>query len=263
MNSTMTMTKTIVYTAILGDCDSLKPAPADVRSVCFVNEGAAHSDPKGWELVPVTQELISALGGNRRAAWRIRCEPHKVSQLGDYERVIWIDASFALLDLPRLLKDAGTAPIAALRHHERDSCYLEGARLVRIKQSDEAQMARQLIAYKQARFRPKHLSISCVIVRDHSEQVRAFNETWAAQIATYPADNTQVSLDYSAWKNGLTIKALAGTRHDNPYASHDHADHKRRRKPYGEWHSLGISGRWFGHDKEAVIPADQAKEFLS
>jgi hypothetical protein len=210
----------IVFTAILGDCDSLKPAPKGAdRCVCFTDNPTAHPDAKGWELVwyPVPKSP-------RREAWHLRCVPH--------QRVVWIDASFTLLDLPRLLRDAGVAPVAAIRHHRRSSPYAEGAELVKVGQATSESIARQLADYRRAGFDPKHLSISCVIVRDRSDAAQRFNETWAAQIAQYPGDNTQVSLDYSAWANGMTIKALSGTRHENPYSTHDAKDHKRRRRPY-------------------------------
>lgn len=215
----------IVFTTIFGGSDSLKPAPRGAdRCVCFTDRPARYPDARGWELVQ------HAAADPRREAWHMRCVPHEL--FPSYDRVVWIDASFTLTDLPRLLRDAGAASIAALRHHERDSCYREGRRLVRNRQADPVDIERQLGAYEAAGFAPRHLSISCVLVRDHSEAVRAFNETWAAQIREYPGDNTQVSLDYSAWVNGLTIHALKGTRHHNPYAQHDHFDHRRRRRPY-------------------------------
>lgn len=216
---------TIVFTAILGDCDSLKPAPTGAdRCVCFVTDPSAHADAKGWELV------AHPAHNPRREAWSLRCLPHGL--FPDYARVIWVDASFTLIDLPRLLKDTGDAPIAALRHHARSSAYQEAAQLAKIGQSAQSGIDRQTRDYRAQGFQSTHLSISCVIVRDRSAAVERFNQTWFDQILKYPCDNTQVSLDYSAWKHGLTIKALAGTRHENPYATHDHADHKRRRRPY-------------------------------
>lgn len=215
----------IVFTAILGDCDSLKPAPSDaVRCVCFVTDPAAHADSKGWELIAHPAE------NPRREAWRLRAVPHTLFDA--YDRVIWIDASFTLTDLPRLLKDAGGAPVSALRHHRRSTAYQEAAQLVKIGQSDEWIVNDQVAAYKRHGFKPKHLSISCIIVRDRSAKAIGFNEVWADQIRLYPGDNTQVSLDYAAWMNGFEVQALRGVRHRNPYAEHDHADHKRRRQPY-------------------------------
>jgi hypothetical protein len=218
------MPSVIVFTAILGGSDSLKPAPADAdRCVCFTD--GKHRDAKGWELVQTT-----AAGDPRRTAWHLRCVPHDLFK--GYSRVVWIDASFTLTNLPRLLHDTGKESISALRHHERNSCYREGRRLVRNRQATGEEIEAQLAAYEAEKFQPEHLSISCVIVRDRSEAVHRFNETWDQQIQTWPGDNTQVSLDYSAWKSGLTIHCLKGTRHQNPYARHDHLDHLKRRRPY-------------------------------
>ena len=219
------MTGVIVFTTIFGASDSLKPAPRGAdRCVCFTDRPSRYPDPRGWELV---QRSVT---DPRREAWHLRCVPHELFPA--YDRSVWVDASFTMIDLPRLLRDSGSAPIAALRHHERDTCYREGRRLVRNRQATPEDIERQLGDYERAGFAPRHLSISCVIVRDRSEAVRGFNETWDQQICTYPGDNTQVSLDYSAWVNGLTIHGLKGTRHHNPYAQHDHFDHRRRRRPY-------------------------------
>lgn len=217
---------TVVFTAILGASDSLKPAPKGAdRCVCFVDDPSAYPDPHGWELVQ-----HSYRGDARRAAWRLRCVPHWV--LGDHDRSIWIDASFTLTDLPKLLADTGGAPIAALRHHNRASCYDEGLTLYRVGQARFCDVEPQLLAYRRKGFKPTHLSISCIIVRQATQAVARFNETWASEIETWLGDNTQVSLDYSAWVNGLEIAALEGTRHKNPYSKHDHLDHKKRRRPY-------------------------------
>lgn len=217
----------VVFTAIIGDCDSLKPAPIGAdRCVGLVDDRARFPDPRGWELVEVPAPDVDP----RRFAWRLRCVPDLT--ISDYTRSVWIDASFTLTDLPRLLHDTGTAPIAALRHHKRSTCYAEGAELVRVGQARSTDVDAQLSAYRRAGFTPSHLSISCVLVRDHSPAVQQFNLAWLREIETHLGDNTQVSLDYAAWVSGLSIRALRGSRHHNPYSTHDHADHKKRRKPY-------------------------------
>lgn len=218
---------TIVFTTILGGSDSLKPAPplAD-RCVCFVDDVSAYPDAKGWEL----RQVDVGEQDPRRLAWEMRCVPHLL--FGQYDRAVWIDASFTLTNLPRLLKDAGTAPIAALRHHARMSAWEEAVTVVRVGQARRVDVRMQMDAYQREGFTSSHLSISCILVRDRSETAQHFNETWANEIALHLGDNTQLSLDYSAWVSGTEIRALRGTRHDNPYSVHDHADHKRRRKPY-------------------------------
>ncbi len=218
---------TVVYTAILGTSDSLKVAPKGAdRCVCFVDNPDDHTNPNGWELIGHTYS-----GDPRREAWRLRAVPDWPFGTS-YDRIVWIDASFTLTDLPRLLKDAEGAKVAALRHHARVSPFVEADTLVKVGSARREDAKRQVADYVKAGFKPSHLSISCIVVRDRSEQARRFNQTWDNQIAAYPGDNTQVSLDFSAWANGFEIKALKGTRHQNPYSTHDHLDHKKRRKPY-------------------------------
>jgi hypothetical protein len=217
----------VVYTAILGTSDSLKIAPKGAdRCVCFVDNPDDYSNHNGWELIPHEYD-----GDPRREAWRLRCRPDWPFA-SSYDRIVWIDASFTLTNLPLLLKDSEGAKVAALRHHARRSPIDEAAKLVEVGSARAEDAKRQVADYAKANYRPTHLSISCIVVRDRSEQARRFNETWEQQISEYPGDNTQVSLDFSAWANGFEIKSLRGTRHDNPYATHDHLDHKKRRKPY-------------------------------
>lgn len=218
--------KTIVYTAILGGSDSLKPAPVGAhRCVCFVDEPAIYPDAMGWELV-----RTAIVGDPRRQAWGLRAKPHNL--FFDYDRVVWIDASFTLTNLPRLLNDAGPAPIAALRHHARATCYQEADQIAKVGQARRSDLQQQMEAYRREGFKPSHLSISCIVVRDRSQTAERFSDTWAKETDTWLGDNTQLSLDYSAWKHGTEIRALQGIRHDNPYSSHDHLDHKQRRRPY-------------------------------
>ena len=217
---------TVVYTAILVTCDSLKLAPngAD-RCVCFVDNPDDYTSPNGWELVGHEYS-----GDPRREAWWLRCVAHEL--FPEATRTVWIDASFTLTELPLLLRHAEGAKVAALRHHARRSFVDEAAKLVEVGSARAMDAKRQVTDYAKAGFVPSHLSISCIVVRDASEQARRFNATWHDQIVSYPCDNTQVSLDFSAWANGFHIQALKGTRHQNPYATHDHLDHKKRRKPY-------------------------------
>lgn len=217
----------IVYTTILGGSDSLKPAPrfAD-RAVCFVDDlEMCKGDSKGWTL-----HVVPKVPDPRREAWRLRCIPHQLFDA--YDTVVWIDASFTLTDLPLLLRHSRGHELSGLKHHLRSSCYEEGHEIIAIGQGDAKAVRRQLDSYRREGFRQKALTISCVLVRQHTPQVSAFNELWLREIQAHSGDNTQLSLDYCAWKAGLTVHRLKGMRKNNPYAAHDHRDHKRRRKPY-------------------------------
>lgn len=226
--------KVIVFTAIVGRCDSLKPAPSGAdRAVLFTDrlEMVHQNDDEslGWQIA-----YVSA-ANPRRHAWELRCRPHNylaAFNLDEGDRSIWIDASYTLTDLPKLIKDASGSDIAALPHQKRKNCYEEGAEIIRIGQAGAADVQRQLDGYRREGFAPESLSVSCIIVRTNAPRVIDFNERWSAEIQKHPGDNTQISLEYCAWKAGLSIKRLTGTRHTNPYAQHDHADHKRQRQPY-------------------------------
>ncbi len=220
----------IVYTAILGGSDSLKPAPKGAdRCVCFVDyDDAMMADWEGqlgWEFA------IAKWSNPRRTAWKLRCVPHAVLS-GAYDTVVWVDASFTVTDLPRLLRDSAGHNLSGLRHHKRHSCYEEGEEVVKNGQSALFDVWSQMSGYEHAGFKPSYLSISCILVRQNNPRVTAFNELWDREIRKHPGDNTQLSLDYCAWKTGIGVHHLQGVRKDNPYAVHDHADHKRRRKPY-------------------------------
>ncbi len=193
--------------------------------MCFVDHLTNFGDSLGWEL-----ERLPPTDSPRRDAWHLRCVPHRLFPKAD--TTIWIDASFTLTNLPKLLKDSAGHEMSALRHHARTTVTAEGAAVVKAGQATEAEVATQMNAYRAEGFGMIPLSVSCILVRQNTPKVAAFNELWDAEIKKYPGDNTQLSLDYAAWKTGLFWHALKGGRLDNPYAVHDHADHKKRRKPY-------------------------------
>ena len=227
----------VVYTAILGGCDSLKPAPKGAdRCVCYTDNAyllhcvPGSGDCLGWEFIEVSEGGGYPQGSSRRAAWYLRCVPHDLFPVHDVS--VWIDASFTLTNLPKLLKDSAGHELSALRHHGRTTIDQEAAAIVKAGQATEAEVSAQVNAYRREGFGMTPLSVSCILVRQNTPKVKAFNELWDAEIQKYPGDNTQLSLDYCAWKTGLFWHALEGGRLANPYAVHDRADHKRRRKPY-------------------------------
>lgn len=217
----------VVYTTIFGGSDSLKAAPSGAsRCVCFVDDpGIYMGQTRGWELVQ------HQAANPRREAWHLRCIPHEL--FPDARKTVWVDASFTLTDLPKLLLDSSGHPLSGLLHHARRSCFEEGYEIVRVGQASEADVAPQLAGYlATAGFVPSTLTISCILVRENTPAVTAFNELWDAEIQQHLGDNTQLSLDYAAWKTGIGVHHLHGVRKNNPYAVHDHSDHKRRRQPY-------------------------------
>ena len=216
-----------VYTAILANSDHLKLAPVgEGRScVCFWDSSLPRPrDARGWDLVPV------AVGPHpRHTAWELRCRSDLLFPESD--QTLWIDGSFHVLDLVRLLDDAGDAEAVSMRHPERTTCYEEGAELVKIGQAPADSIERQLAKYRADGFMPTAISTPGILLRRHTERVAAFNGLWQDQIRRY-VENSQVSIDYCAWKVGLSIRYLDGVYTENPYVRYDSVDHQKRRKPY-------------------------------
>lgn len=217
---------TVVFTTIFGASDSLKKAPSGAsRCVCFVDDpGIYAGETRGWELVQ------HPAANPRREAWHLRCIPHVL--FPEARKSVWIDASFTLTDLDKLLLDSAGHPLSGLKHQARKNCYEEGREIIRIGQWDAVPVEKQLDQYRREGYHEDRLTIACILVREHTPSVARFNDLWDAEIQAHPGDNTQLSLDYCAWKTGIGVHHLTGVRKDNPYATHDHRDHKNRRVPY-------------------------------
>lgn len=219
----------VLYTAILGGSDRLKPAPsvgAD-RCICFTDDTRLVQNAQGWEirLQPVGE------GDNpRRLAWQLRCRSHVWFPGADL--VVWLDASMFIRDFPRLVGDAGDADLVGMRHPERTSCVDEAEVLVADEKATLEGVTRQVDAYLADGYVPLSLTTAGILLRRHTPRVCAFNRRWASELARYPDDNTQLSLDYCAWKEGVPMTYVAGTYIDNPYLLYDHEEHARRRRPY-------------------------------
>ncbi len=216
----------VVYTTIFGASDSLKAAPSGAsRCVCFVDDPSLYAgQTRAWELVRHQAE------NPRREAWHLRSIPHLL--FPDARKTVWVDASFTLTNLPKLLLDSSGHDLSALRHHARHSCYEEGREIIRVGQASKIEVERQLSRYWREGFSPSELTISCILVRSFTRAVAQFNTIWDEEVFLHHGDNTQLSIDYAAWKAGIGVHHLRGVRKNNPYAIHDHSDHKRRRQSY-------------------------------
>ncbi len=214
----------ILFTAILGGSDTLKPAPLGAdECVCFTDDFSIPHP--GWLLLPA-----HGTGAPRPRAWQLRCRPHVLFPEADV--TVWVDASMLVTNLRGLLADAGQADLAAMHHPERRSYLEEAEELVTVGKATRAGIDRQLAAYQDTGFKPQALTSANVLVRRHTPRVRAFNEAWAQELLTFPDDNAQLSLDYCAWLTGTPIHYVKGSYVANPYSVFDIADHHARWKPY-------------------------------
>jgi hypothetical protein len=216
----------VLYTAVLGGCDSIKHAPHGPDAcVCFTDEMSVSDGQfyRGWQILHV-----AAAGRARREARILKMTPHE--QFPEYDASVWVDGSIQINDWPKLMRDAKDASIACFSHPDRSDCYSEGDAVVRLKIAHRAKVLAALELYRRDGFAPSTLSTTGLFYRKHTPAVERFNHMWREHLNAY-GTNDQVHVDYCAWKCGVPVTYLMGHYRDNPYAKYDQHDHHIRRKP--------------------------------
>jgi hypothetical protein len=212
----------VLYTAIFGQSDALKPAPAGPdRCVCVTDDPTLTG--LGWEI-----DRRPASTFPRWDARAVKLTPHRL--FPDATIVVWADGSMQIRDWPRLLADLGDAEVAALPHPDRTSIYDEGETVIRLRIGDRGAVSRALASFRRDGFETARLSTTGLLVRRMTTRVREMNVFWLAHLTEYGI-NDQVHFDYCAWKAGVSRAWLAGHYRANPYMTYDRADHHRRRQP--------------------------------
>lgn len=211
----------VVYTAIFGGSDSLKPAPPADRCVCYTDDTKLAG--AGWEIVRRPPEKSA-----RRAARVLKMSASEM--FPNAEASVWVDGSIEICDWAYLMADTDKADIACFTHPDRSNCYDEGRKVVQLRIAHASKVHLALEIYRRDGFSPTALSTTGLFFRKHTPAVAAFNALWRAHLDRF-GTNDQVHVDYCAWKCGVPITYLAGHYRDNPYARYDKADHHRRRRP--------------------------------
>jgi hypothetical protein len=183
----------VVYAAIFGGYDELKPARyRDVPHVCFTDEvqGA-----EGWDEIVVDTPFIdhkynSAMYFALAHQW-----------FPDVEYSIYHGGHNRLTAHPDELIDIlGVADVATFKHPCRD-CVYEEAKAVRLLGKANPRKIREQVASYRRRGYPEHngLVATALVVRRHAEWTQMFNERlWSLMCRYTPRD--QLTFDYVLWE---------------------------------------------------------------
>lgn len=212
----------IVATALIGETESLPAAPRYPGG-----EFVAYSDRPcdGWRVV------VPPEGYARQAARRA-----KMAVLDDFPGAqwsIWLDASFDLLVDPVELVAAAIATgcdVAAFRHPDRSRICDEAREVIRLGLAPKDCVERQIEAYRLAGFDTeagpqRALTTTGLLVRRHTPAVRYFTARWREEIELHTLRD-QLSVDYAAWRAGMTIGYLPGHYRDNRFARYQRVRHR-------------------------------------
>lgn len=206
----------IVYTTVFGRTDPLHEPKVrgSARFVCFTDQPIESAN---WEMVRLPKQDAPT-----RASRLTKALSH--IQFPEVEWTLWMDANFTLLVDPESLKQHGE--FVNFVHPARTRITDEAEAIIRLRKAKEDATRRQLAAYHAEGFDTDAnpmtvLSCDGVILRRHTEAVKAVNEAWAQELRTHTLRD-QMSLDYVCWKQGLSLSRWPGSHKDNPYFHHTH-----------------------------------------
>jgi hypothetical protein len=213
--------RAIIYTAIAGGYDNLKPPmnagePEQDRSlrIAFVDNPVicAGVDCPGWQI----QQMSSISTDPLMQSKRYKVLAHEVLPPGT-EFSLWVDGSMEFSsrlhpgELARLY--LADADLALFKHPIRDCLYDEAHRCDVGKMDDSAVIARQMNRYRAEGYpRNNGLAECCVILRRHTPAVARLNEMWWKEIAE-GSRRDQLSFGYVCWKLGMKYALFPGTRY--------------------------------------------------
>ena len=228
----------IIYTAIAGGYDSLKPPWGDVAvspaRIAFVDNPGLYTGTgcPGWQIEPMggppcTDPLMQAK--------RCKVLAHEVLPPGT-EFSLWVDGSMefsAGLHPGKLAQEyLQDADLALFRHPSRDCLYDEAHKCNVGRMDDPSVMARQMNKYRAEGYpRNNGLAECSVILRRHTPAVASLNELWWKEIIN-GSRRDQLSFGYACWKLGIKYNLLPGTRHTcMEFKVHHHLKPRRSRQP--------------------------------
>lgn len=201
----------VVYTVIIGGFDILKPplvVDPNTRYVCITDEPLPDVPP--WE-----QRVVSGDYDNPRQQSRVYKSLSHLYIRAEYS--LYIDGRIQLRIPPvealGWLKDNDIA----LCRHPTDDCAYDEARKVMAWRLDDPDVVRSQMARYRVNGYPEHhgLAAGSVILRRHSDPVKAFNYRWWAEVTSWSARD-QLSLNYCLWACGLDYDVIPGHLFHNP-----------------------------------------------
>lgn len=206
----------IVYSCAFGFTDPLHEPEitGNARFICFTDQSI--TSPV-WEMIQVPKQEAPTRTARMAKALSHRLFPRE-------EWVLWTDANFTMQVDPESLIHHGE--FVNFVHADRRRITDEAVEIVRLGKAKERCIKRQLATYHGDGFDTgenpqQELSCNGVILRRHTDEVKALNDAWAGELA-YHTLRDQMSLDYCCWRQGLTLAKWPGSHRDNPYFLHKH-----------------------------------------
>lgn len=200
------MTILVVYSAIFGGTDILKPIKKwpGVECICYTdNEKIA---AQGWRIIHIA---APSQVSSRLAAKRFKILPHSYFQ--NIEWSLWVDGTHVPRRNPlELLSQYGRQDFIAFRHPERDCIFDEGARCIDLGYPRDI-IEEQLSRYREEGFPSNYGLIwgGALLRRHNNPQIKEAMDFWWAEILR-GSIRDQLSLPYVIWRLNLRWAEIPG-----------------------------------------------------
>lgn len=193
--------KGVIYTAIFGGHDQLKPQPhAGAPCVAFVRTVPRRS-PAPWQVIPRSRSQETA---RREARWH-KAMPHVL--FPDHDCSLWIDGSIELtadfLFSSLAERYLGRYDAVFFAHSHRRCLYEEAEICMRFNLDDPRTIEAQIARYREAGFpRQQGLLETGMILRRHTPAIARLNEAWWQETLS-GSHRDQISLPYVLRATGI------------------------------------------------------------
>lgn len=193
------MKTNVVYTCVTGNYDRLKsPRVVDPEwdYICFTNNKNITSDV--WDVRYINDDSLSDV----KLARKVKILYHQY--VGEYDRVLWIDANYILFSTPQAFIDAtnpNNLPLSLSVHEFRDCVYEEMAACQCFGKDASGRMEAQITRYRSEGL-PEHVGMveTGLMYRRKDTVTAQIMEEWWDEVMNW-SHRDQLSFNYVTWKH--------------------------------------------------------------
>ena len=220
--------KIIIYSALFGNYDTLKPINKQ-KQFDYILFTDILFNKTNWTLLKIPAIVKNMKINDVKKQRFIKLHPHLFFK--NYELSIYIDTTFILFGnmtefLERLLTPK--FDIYIFEHPDRNCIYSEVLAVIYYKKEKKDIAFKIKNRYKKLKF-PSHFGLSenCLIVRKHNKKNCIYlMEKWWEQIKNF-SKRDQLSLSYVLWKTGIKIKYIS--KQFGFYYFHENKKHLKKK----------------------------------
>ena len=203
--------KTVIYTAITANYDSLKQIRnqnPNFDLICFTDNQNLRYNSYNWNIYPIPTDLLSFSKIKQQRLLKIL--PHKY--LTKYDISIWIDGNITIIgDMQKYIDslDLNKYSFYTKKHPSRDCLYEEAKAINRYGKENPVMLNMLVNRYKNENV-PEHIGLheTSVIIRRHNDvKCKILGNMWAKELIEN-SHRDQMSFDYCRWKLGYEIGEL-------------------------------------------------------